>query len=352
LIASQIREHSMSTKLRQTFSFVLVTLLVGLMLHSCQAFEQPPEGVLTPQELVFTSAAETMAANLTPEQTIVPRGTLAITPLNMSTTSLTATPVQALATLATQTKEPSPTTSPAAVVTQTPAPTSQETVLPGPTDVSEIPTATEINLPTSTPFGTAIQVGTPTPRSTTPTPVFSVVFEDDFTIRAGWHTENQAGFEMYYQGGGYRIHNRGTNSNLSSIRNFEYADMRVEVEAALVSGPLSSYYGVVCRWQDLQNLYAFVLGSDGFHAIVKIQDMEVSFLEESRAEDDSIQLEGGINRITGLCQGSQLVLEVNGQRLLETEDSTFESGNAGLLVGNRGQPGSLVHFDNFALLAR
>jgi hypothetical protein len=357
----------MSSKVRHTLPLGLVTLLVGLMLHSCQAFEEPPEGVLTPQELIFTSAAETMIANLTPDPTL----------------PIPETPTASLS--------GGETDSPAQDDFQSPISTPHDSIFPSPTVIGQTPTATERLFPTSTPFPTAIPIGTPTSRpatalpspslipqtptvtqllsptntpmetvtpivtprtpAATTSPPPSLIFEDDFTIRAGWHTEAREGFEMYYQAGGYRIDNLATNSNVSSTRSFDLQDMRVEVDATLVRGPLSGYYGVVCRFQNLQNLYAFVIGSDGFHAIVKIQDMEVSFLEEDRLESGPIHLGGGLNRITGICQGSQLSLEVNGQRLLETEDFTFGAGNVGLLVGNRDQPNNLVHFDNFALLA-
>ncbi len=534
----------MSSKLRFTSPIVLVTLLMGLMLHSCQAFEPPPEGVLTPQELIFTSAAETIIANLTPvldpmdrfeTPAASPPGLEAISPTpdeipsppqtpgptptlvlefeddfqeqgywetaneeeirayyssegfrieNYATekivsntvwldygdvrvevsADLTAgpdgaqfgvvcrwqddenfyaflvaqtgdfaiariqngetnfleegrlemellpsaqywriaggclghrlilevegqvlaetqdetfpvglvgiavgtrgeagaevsfesfkafTPVLDLAPVPTLTAEPGPTASPTPpTTTQLPTPTPLGTALPSPTITSPIPSPTELPQLTSTPLVT-VPAGTPTPPPATATPVLSLVFEDDFAIRRGWHTEIRPGFEMYYQANGYRIHNHNPSSNVSSIRTFDHLDIRVEVDATFVRWATGSYYGVVCRWQDLHNLYAFVLGVDGFHAIVKIQNREVIFLGEGQG-NGSIELGGGVNRISGICQGNLLALEVNGQRLLETEDFTFGSGYVGLLVGNQDLPGSLVHFDNFTLFA-
>jgi hypothetical protein len=81
-------------------------LLYSLMLYSCQAFEQPPAGVLTPQELVLTSAAETIIADLahldTPAvpvntNTAFPNNPDMITSTSEPSPTLTHTPVAELA---------------------------------------------------------------------------------------------------------------------------------------------------------------------------------------------------------------------------------------------------------------
>jgi hypothetical protein len=347
----------MRSKIHHALPLVLVSLLLSLMLHSCQAFEQPPEGVLTPQELIFTSAAETLVAGLTPALTSTPPVETRPSPSD----GISPTPVMEVAPLPGATLEPSPNASPTSTSAPAPTPTALETILPSPTAAAELPTATD--LPTTTPLATVL----PSPTSVTPaptatdlpsltpaataTPPLVLVFEDDFSTRTGWHTETRPGFEMFYQASGYRIRNRNTQANVSSIRTFDHYDIRVEAGAAMVSGPTGAYYGVICRWQNVHNLYAFVIGSEGYHAIIKIQNRELSFLKEGRMVNGVIQPLGGINRITGICEGSSLALDVNGHRLLETEDITFGSGYVGLLVGNQDQPGSLVHFDNFTLFA-
>lgn len=262
------------------------------------------------------------------------------------------TPVSQVGSFPTETPEVSLTETQVVINTAQPTPTPLETMLPSPTVFLPSPTPTDLPFPT--PTSTSIPIpaplGTPTTEPTA-TPEASLIFEDDFSIRAGWHTEQRATFEMYYQSGGYRIHNLSLNSNVSSMRTFEQQDTRVEVDASMLVKPAGGYYGVVCRWLNPQNLYAFVIGMDGFHAIVKIQNREVSFLAEGRLENGPINPVDEVNRISGICQGSLLALEINGQRLLEAEDISFGTGNIGLLVGNQDQQGSLVHFDNFALYA-
>jgi hypothetical protein len=121
-------------------------LLYSLMLYSCQAFEQPPAGVLTPQELVLTSAAETIIADLAPldtpavpvnTNTAFPNNPDMITSTSEPSPTLTHTPVAELAPFLT----PTPTTNP----TTTPMPL--ETTLPGPTYITN---STGRNRPTLT----------------------------------------------------------------------------------------------------------------------------------------------------------------------------------------------------------
>jgi hypothetical protein len=340
----------MALKNRQILLSGLVMLLYSLLLYSCQAFEQPPAEVLPPQELILTSAAETIVADLAPLDTpAVPVETNTAFPNNPNTITstsepfptLTHTPVPDLAPFLTQT----PTASPSPTVSPPQTTTLSATISP------IAPADTTLPSPTTTPIPSSVDTVPTTIVPSDVTPFPNLIYEDDFSIRAGWVIEETDAFSMYYQAGGYRLDNRSSSSNLSSTRSFEHPDIRVEVDAIRVRWSLGGYYGVVCRWQNFQNMYAFIIGGDGFHAIAKIQQGEVTFLQEGQTENGPVNSEGELNRISGICQGSQLTLEVNGQRLLETQDFTFESGYVGLLVGNQDPPGNLVHFDNFALYA-
>jgi hypothetical protein len=337
----------MALKIRQILLSGLVILLNSLLLYSCQAFEQPPAEVLPPQEQILTSAAETIVADLAPLDTpAVPVETNTAFPNNPNMTTSTSDPSPTLT--HTPVLELAPFQTPTASPTTTPAPL--ETTIPSPTISPIAPAETGLPSPTTTLIPSPVPaVPTTMPSEITPLP--NLIYEDDFSIRAGWVIEETDEFSMYYQAGGYRMHNRSSSSNISSTRSFEHQDIRVEVDAIRVRWSIGGYYGVVCRWQNFQNMYAFIIGGDGFHAIAKIQQGEVTFLKEGQTENGPVNSEGELNRISGICQGSQLVLEVNGQRLLETQDFTFESGYVGLLVGNEDPPGNLVHFDNFRLYA-
>jgi LysM repeat protein len=197
---------------------------------------------------------------------------------------------------------------------------------------------------------TPTPVITPTPGPTpTPAPQ-QVIFQDDFSVANLWFTADTDDFLIEYRDGSYRIVNHFFNAYVNSIRSFNLANVRVEVDAARVAGPETGYYGVVCRWQDVHNFYAMVIGSDGFHGIVRVVDTQITFLGQGRTQDGPINRGTATNRVAGSCVDNTLTLFANGQQLLQVQDQTFESGMIGVMVGTRLGADVDVRFDNFAAL--
>lgn len=191
----------------------------------------------------------------------------------------------------------------------------------------------------------------PTPPDPPPAPPEDVILEDDFSIVGLWFTAEDANFWIRYQDDGYRIFNNFFNSYVNSVRSFNYSDIHVEVDAHRVSGPKNGYYGVICRWQDVDNFYAMAVGSEGFLTIARVQNGFVNFLATGQAEEDQINTgAGAVNRIGGSCVDDTLTLFVNGEPLLQVEDQVYTSGFVGVMTGTRTAAGLQVHFDNFALL--
>jgi hypothetical protein len=302
-------------------SFVIASVL-GLLIVGCGPSETTPI-VTLPPELVHTAAAQTVVAELTEQASLfTPTGIAEPSPTEIS--SPTPEP--------TSTSEPSPSQTSSPEPTDTPQPTPS----PEPTDSPE---------PTQSPEPTATPVPTPTPL-----PVRDLIFEDDFEQTESWAITDEEGFSFSYQDGGYRITNNFTNGAVSSMRSIDYRHVLVEVDAEQVGGPEDAYYGVVCRWQDAQNYYGVVVGNSGFYAILRLTDGEIVFLDHGNTPSADTFRNDGPNRIGGSCLGDRLILFLNGQRLLEVRDQTFESGYTGLVVGTRSEGGAEVHFDNFALL--
>lgn len=291
----------------RTYRYFLVSVLVGLLLAGCGPSETTPI-VTLPPELVQTMAAQTVVAELT-EQALV------VTP--------------------TDTDQP-----PVELPSPTPDPTS--TPEPSPTPTLE-PTATLEPTPSPEP--------SPSPEPTpTPMPFRDLILEDDFEQTEVWSVVDEEHFSFSYQDGGYRVTNDFTNGAVSSIRSIDYRHILVEIDARQIAGPEDAYYGVVCRWQDAQNYYGAVIGGGGFYAILRLSDGEITFLDHGTAPSGEVFQDSGPDRVAGSCLGDRLILFVNGQRLLEVRDQTFESGYVGVVVGTRSAGGAQVHFDNFALL--
>jgi LysM repeat protein len=216
--------------------------------------------------------------------------------------------------------------------------------LPPPTPLPPEPEPPTIVFPTPVP--------TPTPPAPDPDIIpetGEIIFQEDFSLPGDWLTAVEVNFRMEYAEGGYRILNHTAFSTVTSVRALDFADIYLETNAARVGGPQTGFYGVVCRWQDTQNFYAMVIGSDGFYSIARVLNGQLTHLAEGRSTNGPILLDSANNRISGSCLGNTLTLFVNGEQLLQAQDNTFASGSVGLMVGTRTAAGTHVHFDNFAL---
>ena len=226
----------------------------------------------------------------------------------------------------------------AAGVGQTPA----TTPLPG--AATATPAAGEPSptpLPSLTPIAATATV-LPTP------PGFETVFEDDFRSDVVWFESNSDAFSFELTADGYLLTVNFINGAIISVRSQDYAGVRVQAEAAVVAGPPDGYWGVACRQQDPENYYGFVLFGDGRYGILRNLNGEISFLSEG-TPPAGLVAPGGVNRVAGACVGDRLTLFVNGQQTAETTDTSFASGNIGILAGTRTQEGMQALFTGFVI---
>ncbi|MEA3340093.1 MAG: LamG-like jellyroll fold domain-containing protein, partial [Chloroflexota bacterium] len=115
------------------------------------------------------------------------------------------------------------------------------------------------------------------------------------------------------------------------------------------AGPDSdNAYGIVCREQGNGDGYYLRVSGDGYYSIAKAEGEEFEALVEW-AESDAIRQGNATNHIRAICDGSTLVLFVNGQRLATAEDSTFASGDIALTATTYEKDPSEVHFDNLVV---
>ena len=226
----------------------------------------------------------------------------------------------------------------------------QQIVIPG-----SLPVPTPLP-PTPEPATIVFPTPEPTPAVLPPAPPTDIIPEtgeilylDDFSVPGIWFTAVQENLSMEYAEDGYRIMNNAANSIVSSVRALDLTDTLLETRAARVGGPQTGYYGVVCRWQDISNYYALLIGSDGFFGIARILDGQLTFLGEGRITTGPIYLDTATNLVGGSCIGNTLTLFVNGQNLIQVQDQTFSSGYPGLVVATRAAGGTHVHFDDFLI---
>lgn len=180
----------------------------------------------------------------------------------------------------------------------------------------------------------------------------TVLFSDDFSdTGSGWDRVNTAEGVTDYADGGYRIYVNQANHDYWANPSQSFTDVRVEVDATKVGGPDDNDFGVICRYQDTQNFYAFLISSDGYYGVLRVVDGSSGTIGSDGMEQSDAILQGAsTNKVRADCVGSELTLYVNGRQVTSVNDSTFSSGDVGLMAGTFEQVGTDILFDNFLVL--
>jgi hypothetical protein len=322
------------TKIKRYFRFLLLAGFIVLLLAGClgktSVLSTPTEPV--DLNLTRTSLAQQILANQLEQaaSTLTARSeqaAAASTPTPVETIVPTASPTS-------PTSTPSPVATPIntfAVKTVQPTLIPSLTPSPNPTGIATVEGG-ELSLPSPTPYS----------------PADAVLFADDFSSLSGWFVDDKQKYSMGFSDGGYQISVNGAASPIWSVPLADYKDSRIESDAVQQSGPVDGYYGLVCRYTDVNNYYMLVVSVGGKFDIAKVKNNQVNFLNSTDKENNRIHLTG--NRLRADCVGSKLVLYVDGVKVLEAADDEFASGKAGLVVGDRSTSGTNVLFDNFVVI--
>jgi hypothetical protein len=183
----------------------------------------------------------------------------------------------------------------------------------------------------------------------TPASSGTLLFSDEFNDNSnswGLSSDDSGAVSLLYQGMDIRIDQ--SNTMRWTVANPKFTDTRVDVDAVLLAGPTDDAYGTVCRFEDDQHFYGFIVTHDGYYGIFKMQDGQVILSDTSGGLKFSelIRQGGVVNHITTVCQSDTLSLSVNGQVLAEVEDDSYPSGQIGLIAGTYSTSGVEVFFDN------
>lgn len=184
-----------------------------------------------------------------------------------------------------------------------------------------------------------------------------VLFQDDFSGEqaCGWALYNRGGAVAEIEEGVLRISTSQPGQIWWTNPGRSFDDMIVTAQARQMSGPNDNAYGVMCRYQNEENFYVFLISGDGFYAIGKYQsgnDQVVYLSGEGQYQfSDIINQGAATNEIRASCIGNELSLTVNGLPLTTVSDPTFVTGDIGLGVSTL-QPGTaVVQFDNVRVIA-
>jgi len=178
----------------------------------------------------------------------------------------------------------------------------------------------------------------------------AILFSDDFSSNtSGWDEAETVDYKKSYNNGAYQIIVYKTLSDAwSNPGNFNFTDVRVEVEATKNGGSDNNDFGIICRYTDTTHFYFAAISSDGYYGILKMRDNEYSVIgRENLVPSELIKLGAATNQIRFDCIGSTLTLFINGTQVDEQIDTDYPSGNVGLIAGTYDEAGTDILFDNF-----
>ncbi len=177
-----------------------------------------------------------------------------------------------------------------------------------------------------------------------------ILFQDDFSSpESGWLTAaNEIGLAEYTSDGLFHIRVDAPGYNFWSTPGLNVTNVIIEVDSVKLSGPEINRIGLVCRYQNPQNYYFFIISTDGYYGVGKVKDGVSTLLAQSQMERNGAVLPGAaINRLRGECVGNTFIFYVNQKPLSIVDDPDFPTGDVGLLVGAFDTAGVDVYFDNF-----
>ncbi len=183
-----------------------------------------------------------------------------------------------------------------------------------------------------------------------------ILFQDDFSGQqeCGWIQYNQGGAVAEIEDEVFRIRTSQPGQIWWSNPERSFDDAIITVQARQVDGPDDNAYGVICRYQSVENFYVFLISGDGYYAIGKYQSgsNQVIYLSGEGQYEFSDVINQGVatNQIRASCIGNQLSLTVNGLLLATVTDPTFVTGDIGIGVSTFELGTAVVEFDDLRVI--
>lgn len=185
------------------------------------------------------------------------------------------------------------------------------------------------------------------------------LFYDDFSGAqdCGWREYNQSGTvaEIDEESQTLRI-STGQPGQISwTHAGRAFNDVIITTQATQAGGPDDNAYGVICRYQDENNFYVFLISGDGYYAIGKYQTGEPNIIyltaDQKYIASEAINQGNDTNQLRISCVGNELGLQVNGVPLLTVTDPTFVRGDVGVAASTMAPGTAVIQFDNFQVIA-
>ncbi len=180
-----------------------------------------------------------------------------------------------------------------------------------------------------------------------------ILFQDDFSNPfSGWDRVSDGGNVTDYGDGVYHMYVAESQLDIWANPGKNFTDVSVEVDATKIGGPDANLEGLICRYNSSGGFtfYMFLIGADGYYIIARVDNgAQTGISSEQMQQSSVIRTGNATNRIRADCIGPNLSLYVNGQLVASATDSTYTSGDVGLLAGTFETPGADINFDNFVV---
>lgn len=180
-----------------------------------------------------------------------------------------------------------------------------------------------------------------------------ILFQDDFSnVNSGWDRTTNDSYSTNYDNGSYRINivPSSYSAFANPFQSFQN-DVRLEVDVTKIGGPDdNNAFGVICRYQDVDNYYFFYISSDGYVGIGIDNAGTKTFISSSDGyltRVSSINQGSATNHLRADCIGNTLTLFVNSTQVATAMDVTFTGGDVGLVARTYDVAGTEIMFDNF-----
>ncbi len=179
----------------------------------------------------------------------------------------------------------------------------------------------------------------------------NILFSDDFSDPdSGWDRVQTDEGLTDYDNGQYRIFVNQVQHDYWANPGRSFTDVQVEADPTKAAGPDDNDFGLICRYQDTENFYAFLISSDGYYAIMKYSGGSSEILgADAMLSTDAVNQGNATNHLRADCVGDSLSLYANGELLHSVTDADFASGDVGLIAGTFDAAGADILFDDFVV---
>ncbi|MDX1437773.1 MAG: hypothetical protein R3335_13240, partial [Anaerolineales bacterium] len=179
-----------------------------------------------------------------------------------------------------------------------------------------------------------------------------VLFQDAFNDpESGWIESDDPDGRRGYADGAYRFTIQRANWYYWASPRLRFSDIHVDVEITRLGGDGVSAQGIFCRFQDEGNFYAFTISSDGYTGISKFVDGQETLLGEKVLKANADIIQGDARNFVGVdCIDDQLRMWVNGVEALAVRDSSYATGEAGIIGAVLEGESAVIEFDNFSII--